>query len=38
MSFKDKESKQNYGSIIIKSHYRIGTLLEAKGWAGNIFG
>ena len=38
MSFKDKSSKQNYGSVIIKSHYRIVTLLEAKGWTGNILG
>jgi hypothetical protein len=38
MSFKDKTSKQNYGSIIIKSRYRTGTLLEAKGWTGNILG
>jgi hypothetical protein len=38
MSFKDKASKQNYGSLIIKSHYHIGTLSEAKGWTGNILG
>lgn len=38
MSFKGKASKQNYGFIIIKSRYRTGTLLEAKGWTENILG
>jgi hypothetical protein len=38
MSYKDEANEQQYGSVFIKSHYRIGSLLEAKGWIGNILG
>jgi hypothetical protein len=31
MSFKDKAIKQNYGSVIVKSHYRLVLFSKQKG-------